>query len=112
MKSYKEIAVEFGSALKERDFSLAHSLLCQSQKEQLSETSLQEEFERMFAHDEGAINIVEVTETLEEWPAKEPDDLGWAYVAISGETFAEAVTLVIKNENGQPRVGSIEWGRP
>lgn len=112
MKSYKEIALEFGSALKDGDFSLAHSLLCQSQKEQLPETSLQEEFERMFAHDEGEIKIVEVTETLEEWPEQEPNDLGWAYVAISGETFAEAVMLVIKNENGQPCIGSIEWGRP
>lgn len=43
---------------------------------------------------------------------RETGDLGWVYVAISGEDFNEAVTVIVTRVNGQPHIRSVEWGRP
>jgi hypothetical protein len=45
------------------------------------------------------------------WPGKERDDVAWVYVAISGDSFAEAVSVVAR-EDGQELIRSVEWGRP
>jgi hypothetical protein len=49
---------------------------------------------------------------MEDWPNKEEDDIGWAYVALSGDSFSEAATVIMKLEDGRMVIRSIEWGRP
>ncbi len=112
MVDYKELAAQFGSALTKKDFVLAHSMLCQSLQENLSPENLKQEFESMISYGEGLSGNVDVMEAFEDWPAKQHNDIGWAYVAITGQNFSEAVSLTINNENGQTRVREIEWGRP
>ncbi len=51
----------------------------------------------------------EVITTLTGWPDRQPDDLGWAYAAISGATFSEAVAGVVTKEG---LIRQLEWGRP
>ncbi|HNC91251.1 MAG TPA: hypothetical protein PL000_20160 [Anaerolineales bacterium] len=49
---------------------------------------------------------------MEQWPDQRPNDVGWAYVAIDGEGFSEAVTVIVENERQTPAIRYIEWGRP
>ena len=43
------------------------------------------------------------TESMDDWPDKKSDDIGWVYVSISGATFGEAVTLIVTNVEGEPK---------
>ena len=46
------------------------------------------------------------------WEVREPADTGWAYVAISGEGFNEAVSVIVASEGGRYAIRRLEWGRP
>ena len=46
------------------------------------------------------------------WPAKQPSDVGWAYVGIGGELYSEAVIVVVTSENGEAKIREVEFGRP
>ncbi len=63
-----------------------------------------------YAEDE-ITDSLPVTE-MEDWPDREESDLGWVYVALSGSTFSEAVTVVVSNQEGRHVIRSLEWGRP
>jgi hypothetical protein len=49
---------------------------------------------------------------VEDWPDKQPGDLAVVYVALSGESFSEAVTLTLAQYGGAILIRQIEWGRP
>ena len=51
-------------------------------------------------------------EDMREWPTRQDPDIGWAYVAICGEGFNEAVSVIVSEEGGQAVIRNIEWGRP
>jgi NTF2-like N-terminal transpeptidase domain len=109
---YSEVASQFASSLVKGDFSSAHSILSQSLKEQLSIAQLQERYNNMTAYSGESAESVEVEETMNEWSQKELNDVGWAYVSISGKSFSEAVTVVICEEDGKFCVCDVVWGRP
>jgi hypothetical protein len=110
MAGFTEVASQFGTALSQRDYSQAHSLLAESLKSQLAQEQLQQSFEGMIS---GSGDLaVEVAETLTDWPEKQANDVGWAYVAVNGESFSEAVTLTLCDEGGKPMIRNIVWGRP
>lgn len=79
----------------------------------MSATDLREQYEQMIRHYWGnPATEVEVIDVMAFWPSKQPGDIGWAYVAISGEGFSEAVTVVVSRVNGSLLIRDIEWGRP
>lgn len=41
-----------------------------------------------------------------------PSDVEWVYVALANDTYSEAVTVVVSQEESRLVIGSIEWGRP
>jgi len=47
-----------------------------------------------------------------DWPAREENDLGWIYVAISGSGYSEAVALIFSKNKSEILIRDIEWGRP
>jgi hypothetical protein len=49
---------------------------------------------------------------LDYWPARQLGDVGWAYVAISGDGFSEAVTVTVADMGGRMMIRELEWGRP
>jgi hypothetical protein len=112
MTTFNETATQFANALVQRDYSLAHSLLADALKGELPPDQLQARYEGMIAAYGNPAQAAEVMETLTDWPDKQPGDLGWAYVAISGENFSEAVTLTLADQGGQPAIREIVWGRP
>jgi len=107
-----EIAFEFASALVNGNYSTAYNLLSETQKKERSPDSLKEEYENMIEYGEGPVNHIEAMNELTEWPSKESNDVGWAYVALASDDFSEAVAVVVCNENNQLKIREIEWGRP
>ena len=107
-----KIAFDFATALANSDYTSAHGLLSESLKNEWSSDSLKKEYEEMIEYGEGDVTHIEVMNEMIEWPTKENNDLGWAYVAMSGNDFSEAVAVVICNEKNHLKVREIEWGRP
>jgi hypothetical protein len=69
-------------------------------------------FEAIVSMDWGPIGPIQVGQTMTSWPAKQPGDIGWAYVSIGGNTYSEAITVVVTSENGQQNIREVEFGRP
>jgi hypothetical protein len=110
-----ETAVAFASALVAADFPRAHAMLTPELQTELSPVGLREQLYGMFTgYAEGDPTEVHFDEggSLSEWPGKEPGDLGWAYVSITGESFVEGVAVVVAEVDGTPLIRSVEWGRP
>lgn len=105
-------AFEFASALLARNFADAQQLLSAAAKKELSAAELEATYSNMIEYFEKPPTFIQVMNTLEDWPAKQPGDIGWAYVAISGESESEAVAVIVCAENGKHLVRNIEWGRP
>ena len=101
------IALEFAKTLVSGDYSSAYSFVELKEK-----MNLENEFNEMIEYGEGPVNHIEVMNEMDSWPTKNENDIGWAYVAIAGEGFSEAVAVVISNINGATKITSIEWGRP
>jgi hypothetical protein len=66
----------------------------------------------MCGAESAAPTILEVVTTLTEWPERQDGDVGWAYVAIAGHMYSEAVTCIVVGSPGKYQIRSIEWGRP
>lgn len=73
---------------------------------------LETTYEDMVSYGDGPVKVDGHSEFMAEWPARLPEDIGWAYISISGSDFDEAVTVVVSDENGFPKIREIEWGRP
>jgi hypothetical protein len=112
MTDYEEVALRFTKALSVGDFNSAHALLDEPGRARYSGPDLQHHFETMIAQGAGQELKVEIMESLEHWPAKQAHDLGWVYVSVSGQSFAEAVAVIVSHEAGALRIRELEWGRP
>ena len=112
MDNYSQLAADFANALKRGNYTQAGVFIAPSKKEAWSSQRLKSEYEGMIEYGEGPATFVEVMETFDDWPTKEQGDVGWAYVAIAGDEFSEAVAVVVCNEGDQFRIRDIEWGRP
>jgi hypothetical protein len=106
------VALAFAEKLVAGDYEAAHSMLASPLRENLSAAQLKGEYERMIEYGDGPPDFMGVVNILEEWPAKQEGDVGWAYVAISGGDYSEAVAVVVAQEAGQFVIREIEWGRP
>jgi hypothetical protein len=107
-----KIAFKFASLLFNGDFDSAYQMLSKSAQAEWSSATLATTYNEMVEYFQGEVIEVQVITTLEDWPDKQPDDIGWAYAAIIGDGDSEAVTVVACNEDGRDVVRSIEWGRP
>ncbi|PSR18272.1 hypothetical protein C8255_08290 [filamentous cyanobacterium CCP3] len=112
--SYAQLAVEFARALARGDFTLANTLLSPELGADLTPDRLRETYEAMIEYGDGPSTDVELIVTMEQWqlPEQRSTDLGWAYVAIAGEGYSEAVTVIVESTQDGPRIRDIEWGRP
>ena len=103
------VALRFAEALVAGDFARAHSLLSPSLSEMLPPSQLRSEYEAMIEYGEGPPDLVEVMNVLDEWPAKEPHDVGWAYVAVGGPGYSEAIAVIVTDTG---LIREITWRRP
>ena len=110
--TFARCAVDFARKLTGGQFSEARELLTESLRELLSEQALKAEYAAMIDYGNGPPEDVVLMNTLSDWPDKKTGDLGWAYVAISGKDYSEAVTVVVCEGESGLRIREIEWGRP
>jgi hypothetical protein len=93
-------------------FEEAHQMLSAAAKREWPAAVLESTYQEMVEYFETPPHLVMVMNTLEDWPDKRPNDIGWAYAAIAGESESEAVTVVVTDAGGHRVVRSVEWGRP
>ena len=106
------VALVFVRALADGQYTAAHRMLSLSLRAKLTEQALQAEFEEMIDYGTGPANFVDVMNVLDDWPGRRTGDVGWAYSAIAGSSYSEAVAVIVAKENGQHVIREIEWGRP
>jgi hypothetical protein len=109
---YCKVALAFVDALVKEDFRGARQLLSAPLKKSVSEKSLAKSYKGMLPSTKSKVEDFDIIETMEDWPEKRPRDAGWAYVALNGHGFAEAVTMTLSGKPGELLIRDIEWGRP
>jgi hypothetical protein len=107
-----QVAFTFATKMTSGDFSGAHQMLSARAQAEWPVARLKSDYEEMVSYFPAPPGLVMVVNTLEDWPDKQPGDIGWAYAAIAGDEGSEAVTVVVCDEGGKHLVRSIEWGRP
>lgn len=115
--SEKQITVEtgrkFAQDLVSGSFADAQLLLTQKLQKEYSPEGLAARFRKMTEYWHGQpAKVDDHFEFMDEWPARQSKDIGWAYISISSDDYLEAVTVVVTDENGSPKIRAIEWGRP
>ena len=106
------LALEFAHAMAAGDSARAHAMLSSGLQAQMTPDTLARDYQQMVDYGEGAPTVVQVMTTMSDWPAREPSDTEWVYVAIANDTYSEAVTVVVMQDGSRLAIRSIEWGRP
>ncbi len=109
---YRQTALEFARSLAARDYPKAYSMTAQAYRKRTTASQLQTAFESIVPTDWDPVGPVEVGHTLEEWPGKQPADIGWVYLSIDGDVYSEAITVVVALENRDAKIREVEFGRP
>jgi hypothetical protein len=105
-----KVALQFAQLLVARNFVEAQAMLTPELRSLHAADDLQQHFEGMISNWQGMpVTDVETINVLDEWPDRQADDMGWAYVSIGGDQFNEAVAVVV---TAAGLIRSIEWGRP
>ena len=107
---YGQVALKFSTDLLNRQFEEAHSLLGTPICSDWTPSLLQKTYEEMIEYFEIPPNEVSVDVVDESLATKA--DSAWVYVSIIGEGNAEAVTIIVSNEQGRYLIQELEWGRP
>ena len=106
------VATTFTTALVEGRDADAHAMLAPGLAGKYTAESLGAAFREMIEYGDSPPLSTELVTTLEDWPDRELGDYGWAYVAVMGDGFSEAVTVVVTDHDGRPAIRYLEWGRP
>jgi hypothetical protein len=118
VKPYAQVARDFGQALVDGDYEAAYGLLSPHLQQSWTPQALERELFAMFSGyaPESVPEELHFEEedpfVMTQWPDRQPDDLGWAYVGIHGEGFVEAVTVIVAQVDGRALIRHLEWGRP
>lgn len=107
-----QIAARFAAALIAGRYVDAHGLLAASARGTWSASALRQAHEDMVSYFGTPPHTAQTIMVMDDWPDRQPDDIGWAYASIEGDGEAEAVTVIVTLENGAARIRGIEWGRP
>lgn len=105
-----ETALRFARHIVNGEFDRAREMLVPSMSS--DEKSLQTEYHAMLELYDEAPESVAVVNVLDDWPGKQKDDIGWAYVSISGSDWSEGVAVVVSVQDSAPQISEVVWGRP
>lgn len=109
-----ETGKQFAQALVTGDYAAAHTYLSQQTQAACSPADLAQHYTNMteYGSGPGQLDGHVQYEDMADWATRQNGDLGWVYISISGEDFLEAVTVIVSDEQGSPKIRQIEWGRP
>jgi hypothetical protein len=108
------VVLAFAHAVTSGQFDDARALLSTTLRAQYSVEQLELAYKAMLENGDGVETAVEMIQAddMQGWAIRKDGDLGWAYVAICGEDFNEAVSGVVSTEFDRPVLRTLEWGRP
>jgi hypothetical protein len=111
------VALAFAHALAAGLFDAAQLILTPALCLDFPASRLRSEYNNMFSYVGGSADDVHLLGLMNEWPGKLPTDVGSAYVGISGgdsngDTWNEAVDVVVTRSDGRLLIRDIKWGRP
>jgi hypothetical protein len=109
MAEHEKVVLEFTRALVAGDFAAAHRLLAPPLAGEFTAQSLEARYREMIAYGGGPAAEAQIITSFTEWPDRQPGDIGWAYAAIVGPDFSEAVAGVV---TAGRLIRHLEWGRP
>ena len=111
---YRAIAQHFGDLIARQEYSAAWCLFAKEVQISITVEAINAAVATTTAYAFGPIQEAQVMKEfiVEEWPGKQPDDLAVVYVALSGESFSEAVTLTLAQDGEDTLIRHLEWGRP
>jgi hypothetical protein len=114
MATFRDVAQQFGELIAAGNVPAAFRLLTPEAQATSTPESLKTAVATMTAQAPGGIQEVQVMEEgiVLDWPAKQPGDVASVYVALTGMSFAEAVTVTVVQRNGNLLIRNLEWGRP
>ena len=111
----QEIALRFAQDLAQRNYALAYTFTSQEYQQHMSLNAVRETFECIIPEDWGAVTSIQVVgDVLQDWPDKQPTDIGWVYVSLEGEVYpySEGLFILIAQEGELLKIRDIEFGRP
>ena len=107
------IGIAFAEALVSGRFNVAYAMLTPSLQNEYSNGGLRREYEFWIHHSgEPPMQEVLVLDNREDIGKEELDSDGWAYVAIEGDGWSEAVSVTVKRFEDEYRITELVWGRP
>lgn len=109
---FAQLGMVFAKALSSGDYAGGFALLAPHLQSELTLEGLTEAFDQMIEYGDGPVTHLEIITTLSEWPAKQAGDVGWVYVAMTGDGFSEAVACVVAGRDSELVIREVEWGRP
>ena len=112
--TYRVVAQHFGDLITRKDYSAAWKLLAKEAQTSITPELIQDAVATVITGAPGPIQVAQVMEDfiVEDWPGKLPGDLAVVYVALTGESFSEAVTLTLAHYGEDTLIRHLEWGRP
>jgi hypothetical protein len=115
-----DMALSFARALVAKEYEKASTMLTAALKRTCPPETLRKKLEEMIGYsgDEKSwptyVQVVQGTDLSDmgKWLRKKKEDFGWAYVAIGGTGYNEAVSVMVSEERERLAIREIEWGRP
>ena len=112
LSEHENLALKFANALVKGEFEVAHSMLSSTLREKMSIEDLSCDYEEMIEYGTGPVTETIATLEMQDYPDRQNNDLGWAYISMSGEDFSEAVAVTVCEEDNSKKIRELEWGRP
>jgi hypothetical protein len=112
--SYRAVAQRFGDSIANDEYGAAYALLAKDLKSTTTPQTIKDAVATMTSDTTGPILKADVIDDsiLEDWPGKQAGDLAVVYVALNGDSFSEAVTLILATYGDEVLIRHFEWGRP
>jgi len=114
MSPHVQLAQQFGAFIANENYSGAHALLTTEAQRVHTKTKMKRSSVGMRSYAPGPFLNVVVMEDfiLEDWPTKQDGDVASIYIALDGDDFCEAVSVIVTQQDGELRIRDLEWGRP
>jgi hypothetical protein len=114
VQAAEALALRFAQEVSTRNYARAYAMTTAKYRSEVSLAAFQKKAEWMLPLDFGTILAVELVEThdMREALTYEEGDLRWAYVAIQGPKYGEAVAVIVARYAGSIGIREVEWGRP
>jgi hypothetical protein len=107
------VGFNFANALVNGEFESAYALLSTELQLEYPVSALKREYEKMIDYMQPVSNVgVAVLNNGDLPDDSDMDSQGWAYVAIFGDCWSEAVTVTVKPFEGKYLITELSWGRP